>query len=218
MRKEFDKKILKEINRFNSIGKYINEQENFSALGGGITPVPNDPLNVPPPPQASDPGLIPSPMTNDTEIIPAIDPNQKAEVGDETEELEITDLVNNQKEIEEKQKEYFKGLFRNIDDLSKKLSSIDQILLKISELEQKIEKYKPKTPEEKLELRTLDSAPFKQNLRDYFVEKEPELEKSGKEYVLTSDEVTNFSPKEISDSFSPPEEKDEINFNKFRNF
>jgi hypothetical protein len=69
-------------------------------------------------------------------------------------------------------------------------------------LETKVEKYRPKTAQEKLELRTLDSGPFKQKLSDFFVDKQQEMEKAGKnEYVLTTDDVEDFSPKEIEDSF-----------------
>jgi hypothetical protein len=79
---------------------------------------------------------------------------------------------------------------------------MDQILAKIDSLENKFEKYRVKTPEEKLELRSLDSGPFKQKLSDFFAEKEPELEASGKnEYIITQDEVEDFSPNEIKKSF-----------------
>ena len=67
----------------------------------------------------------------------------------------------------------------------------------------KIEKYREKTPQEKLELRSLDSGPFNQKLSDFFVDKEQEMEKSGKnEYILTTDEVEDFTPSEIKTTFN----------------
>ena len=66
------------------------------------------------------------------------------------EELEITDLVKSQKNIETKQEEYFDNLFKHLEDLESKLSNMDQIVTKLNDLEAKVEKYRPKTPEEKL--------------------------------------------------------------------
>jgi hypothetical protein len=66
----------------------------------------------------------------------------------------------------------------------------------------KVEKYRVKTPEEKLELRTLDSGPYNQKLSDFFQDKEEEMEKSGKnEYVLTQSEIEDYSNSDIKKSF-----------------
>ena len=74
---------------------------------------------------------------------------------------------------------------------------------KINSIEQKIEKYREKTPQEKLELRSLDSGPFNQKLTDFFDDKMEDIEKSGKnEYVITSDDVESYSPSEIKNSFN----------------
>jgi hypothetical protein len=87
---------------------------------------------------------------------------------------------------------------------------MDQLVSKIDGLENKIEKMRPKTPKEKLELRTLDSGPFNQKLSDFFTDKQDEMEKSGKnEYVLTSDEVEQFSKGQIEDSFNDYEDNEE---------
>ena len=118
------------------------------------------------------------------------------------EELEITDLVKSQKNIETKQEEYFDNLFKHLEDLESKLSNMDQIVTKLNDLEAKVEKYRVKTPEEKLELRSLDSGPFNQKLSDFFEDKEIDMEKSGKnEYVLTKNEVEEYSPIDIKKSF-----------------
>ena len=44
---------------------------------------------------------------------------------------------------------------------------MDTILNKINDLEQKVEKYRQKSPEEKLQLRSLDSYPYNQKLTDF---------------------------------------------------
>ena len=119
-----------------------------------------------------------------------------------TEEMDITDLVNSQKKVEQKQEEYFDNLFQHLGNLETKLSEMDGIMAKLNDLEQKIEKYREKTPQEKLELRTLDSGPFNQKLSQFFEDKEEDMEKSGKnEYILTQDEVEDYSPNEIKKTF-----------------
>ena len=94
-----------------------------------------------------------------------------------------------------------------------KLAEMDNIVASINNLETKVEKYRPKTAQEKLELRTLDSGPFKQKLSDFFVDKQQEMEKAGKnEYVLTTDDVEDFSPKEIEDSFHTTDDEDDFEY------
>jgi len=79
---------------------------------------------------------------------------------------------------------------------------MDSIVSKLNDLEAKVEKYRTKTPEEKLELRSLDSGPFNQKLSDFFEDKELDMEKTGKnDYVLTQDDVEGYSPVEIKKSF-----------------
>ena len=51
-------------------------------------------------------------------------------------------------------------------------------------------------------LRSLDSYPYNQKLTDYFQDKEEDLEKTGKEYTLTVDDVESFSDAEIKKTFN----------------
>ena len=215
--KKIDNQILEEIARYNSINQYIVEQD----------------ATLPPPPGEVDPNAAPAPAP---ETAPPADPNAEVtppaptgpqpvdvatdpdveKIDDEkkseskTEELDITDLVKSQKKVEEKQEEYFNNLFQHLTDLETKLGEMDGIMNKLNDLEAKVEKYRQKTPQERLELRTLDSGPFNQKLSQFFDDKEEDMEKSGKnEYVLTQDEVEDYSPNEIKKTFRNFE--DEVN-------
>lgn len=208
-----DKKILEEITKYNKINNYILEQEATD-----LPPLPPLPGDVPAegevPPAAQAP-LAPEAPTPPAPEAPqpidvASDPEVE-EVGNEVEELEITDLVNSQKNIEDKQEEYFENLFKQLENMESKLGEMDNIMLALNNLEDKVEKYRQKTPEEKLQLRTLDSGPFNQKLSDFFIDKQEEMEKSGKnEYILTTDEVEEYSPNEIKQSFNNYNNEDDM--------
>jgi hypothetical protein len=206
-----DSKILQELNRYNSINRYITEQEvpppPPGEEAGAVPPPPGDPGAIPP----SAEGEVPPPPSAPETAAPqpvdvATDPDVE-KIGEEGtekkgEELEITDLVKSQKNIETKQEEYFDNLFKHLEDLESKLSNMDSIVTKLNDLEAKVEKYRTKTPEEKLELRSLDSGPFNQKLSDFFEDKEIDMEKTGKnDYVLTQDDVEGYSPIDIKKSF-----------------
>ena len=198
-----DEKILNEIARYNSINQYITEQD--------VPPIDPAAAGAPPPP--ADPAAAGAPTTPPTPVDVASDPDveevggegEEGEEGEGVEELDITDLVDSQKTMADKQEEYFTNLFDQIKNMEQKLSEMDKLVSKIDSLETKFDKFRPKSPQEKLELRSLDSGPFKQNLADFFDEKKVEMEKSGKnEYVLTNDEVENFNPSDIESSFNQP--------------
>ena len=214
-----DSKILNEISRYSQINRYINEQD-----APPPPPPPGDPAAgeapPPPPPPPGDPTLPPAPGTDptaaagpppqpvDTENDPDVEKVGGEEKGKK--DIEVTDLVKSQEKIEKKQEEYFDNLFKHLDDLESKLANMDQIVSKLNDLEAKVEKYRPKTPEEKLELRSLDSGPYNQKLSQFFEDKQEDLEKTGKnEYVLTQDEVEEYSPVEIKKSFRDFEEDGE---------
>ena len=211
---KIDLKIIEELQRHNQINSYITEQDATlpTAPGGepGGPPIP------PPPADATAGATPPAPPTAPAETSATVntetDPDvekldnegkseEKKEKGDE---LDINYLVNSQKNIEDKQEEYFENLFKHINDLETKLSTMDNIVNKLNDLESKIEKYREKTPQEKLELRTYDSYPFSQKLSQFFDDKQDEMEKTGKnDYVLTSDEVTDINVNDIKNSFQP---------------
>jgi len=214
-----DRKILEELKRFNQINSYIlNEQPEPPAPPAPVDPAAapgaEAPIGAPeggaPPPPADAAGappaggdVIPEPV--DVENDPDVEEvGNEPEGGEgESEEIDITDLVTTQQEIQAKQDEFMDGIFSKLDDLESKLSHMDEIMDKISGLEAKIDKYREKTPEEKLMLRSLDSYPFNQKLTDFFDDKKDEMEETGKnEYILTSDDVENFSPNEVKKTFN----------------
>ena len=225
-----DKKIIEEIRRFNSINRYINEQElppppAEDPLAAGAPPVdpaaagappvdpaaagapPVDPAaaGAPPAPPA---GEVPQPVDIATD--PDVEKVGDEEKDDKTKEVEVTDLVKSQKNVEEKQEEYFQQLFSHLENLESKLGEMDNIVNQLNSLEAKVEKYRNKSPEEKLQLRTLDSGPFNQKLSQYFEDKEEDFEKLGRdEYILTKDDVTDFSPKEMQKTFREYPGRDE---------
>jgi hypothetical protein len=219
---KIDERILKEIYRYKSINKYINEQEAPIGDEGSLPPPPGEepPMDMDAPAGEAQMGETPPPPETPVDINPSEDPEVEEltdEGEDEVEELEITDLIDTQKTMVEKQEEYFENLFNQINKMEEKLSEMDNIVSKLDSLETKFEKYRPKTPQEKLELRSLDSGPFKQNLTDFFKEKGGEMEKTGKnEYVLTQSDVENFSPSEIEKTFNEPiEDEDDYLLNRY---
>jgi hypothetical protein len=209
-----DKKILEELNRYNSINKYIVEQDELAgdvppALPGeDMPPAPED-AGAPPAPPVAEP-TAPIDVENDPDVekIDSEGKGEESESDEDSEELDITELVTSQKDMGQKQDQYFEQLFGHLENLESKLGEMDQLMNKVNSLEEKLEKYRPKTPQEKLELRSLDSGPYNQKLTDFFIDKEGDMEKSGKnEYVLTTDDVQNFTPSEIKTSFSPEPKK-----------
>jgi hypothetical protein len=213
-----DKKIIKEIERHRKINQYILEQAGVTleqdALGAlaplpGAAPVPAPAPSeaVPPlPPEGGGAGPQPIDVESDPDVEKIDDEGESQEGGEESgsEELDITELVDSQKNIETKQEEYFNNLFNQLNDLQSKLGEMDSIMDKLNSLETKLEKYREKTPQEKLELRTYDSYPFSQKLSQFFDDKQDEMEKTGKnDYVLTADEVTDINVNDIKNSFQP---------------
>lgn len=201
-----DKKILEEISKYNSINKYISEQETDlpEPIEGGGEDVDLEG------PELDIDDVQPVDVESDPEVEVVGEPSSDSDEEESgTEELDITDLVTTQKDMSAKQEEYMDSMMDRLNDLTSKLSDMDKILVKINSLEDKVEKYRQKSPEEKLQLRSLDSYPYNQKLTDFFMDKGSDMEKTGKnEYVLTSDEVESYSDRDIKDSFDAPLEQE----------
>lgn len=198
---EIDKKIIEEIQRYSQINKYIvKEQEELTADPAADLGADLGAEEIPEPETGGSPEPVDVATDPEVEVV-----GDEVESVDETgtEELDITDLVTSQKEIKDKQDEFMDVMFGKLEDLENKLQSMDAIFDKINSIENKIEKYREKTPEEKLHLRSLDSYPYNQKLTDFFVDKQKDMDATGKnEYVLTDDEVESFQPNEIKKSFN----------------
>lgn len=140
---------------------------------------------------------------------------------DEVEEIDVTSIVKGSDEAKEMAQQavtvgqenssYLKSLTDKLSNLESQLSKMDTIASKIGKLEQDI-----KTPEERLELRSLDSFPFNMKLSDYWSEKsktddryristgEEMSDGKQKEYTLTPEELdSDYSEEEIKNSFNP---------------
>jgi hypothetical protein len=165
--------------------------------------------DVPPPPPAG--GDVPAPPMDD------------AGMGGDTEEIDITDLVNMTKNIKndlESNKQdnsavinKMDDVFTKLNDLEGKLAQMDQVMAKIDQLGATVEANRPKTEVEKLEMRSLDSYPFNEKPQEFFAHKQGEMQASGKnEYVLTKDEVENYPTDTIKTSFNPEQQEDEYKF------
>ena len=215
-----EKKLLEEVKRFNSINKYgkkmIMEQD--------APPPADEPTDVPapPPPPAGDMGgdvPPPPPAGGDMDTPPMDD----AGMGGDTEEIDITDLVNMTKNIKndlESNKQdnsavinKMDDVFTKLNDLESKLAQMDQVMAKIDQLGATVEANKPKSEVEKLEMRSLDSYPFNEKPQEFFAHKQGEMRASGKnEYVLTKDDVDNYPVDQIRSSFNQEDQKDEYSF------
>jgi TolA-binding protein len=206
-----DKKIISEIQRYQKINQYIMEQAGDVPADPGLAaltpPAPAPEVGAPAPagaPLPADETPQPIDVESDPEVEKIDDKGESEETESGSEELDITELVDSQKNIETKQEEYFNNLFSQLSDLQSKLSEMDTIMTKLNSLENKIEKYREKTPQEKLELRSYDSYPFNQKLSQFFDDKQEEMEKTGKnDYILTADEVTDINVNDIKNSFQP---------------
>lgn len=142
------------------------------------------------------------------------------ESGEDVEEIDVTDIVKKSDEATEFAKkalsvgqengEFLKSLTDKLSNLESQLTKMDSIASKISKLEQDI-----KTPEEKLELRSLDSYPFNMKLTDYWSEKaaqnkhyditggETNVDGKEKEFRITADDVNDYNDADIKRSFVP---------------
>ena len=215
-------KLLEELNRYNAINRYTQKlvlEQDMGADAAAAAVPPADPLAGTPPPAdpmaaGADPmaaGADPMAAGADPAAggVPPADPmaagGAEAPATAETEEIDITDLVNMTKSIKnEMDKNKDEGnsviqkmdsVFGKLNDLEQKLAQMDSVISKIDELGSKIEQVKPKTPQEKLEMRSLDSYPFNQNPQDFFSQKQNEMQ----------DEVQNYGQAQIMKSFNPDE-------------
>ena len=198
---------------------------------------PEAPIEEPTPEDMPDPSLdtgaeIPSiggdsEPTNDTmapedNAIEPTDDTMTPEGGDdESIDLDVTELVKGSQEAKASADEAnskIERLLGMVDKLENQLSSMAQISDKIDGLEKELEKRVP-TPDEKIELRSMDSYPYNIKLSDFWADHKDSPYDAGQNeegkdeegnYVLTQDDVDNFDIDNIKQSFNdnPYEEED----------
>jgi len=228
-----EKKLLEEVKRFNAINKYskkmIMEQDApppppADDAAGDVPPPPpagdmGAPTDIPPAGDAMGGDVPPPPPAGDMGAAPMDDSGMSGD----TEEIDITDLVNMTKNIKndlENNKQdnsavinKMDDVFTKLNDLESKLAQMDQVMAKIDQLGATVEANKPKSEVEKLEMRSLDSYPFNEKPQEFFAHKQGEMRASGKnEYVLTKDDVDNYPVDQIRSSFNQEDQKDEYSF------
>lgn len=126
-------------------------------------------------------------------------------------EVDITQLVQSSEETKAAINDTnsdVNQLMAQIDKIGQSLDKMDGISAKIGELENELEKRNP-TPDEQLEMRSLDSFPYNLKLTDYWSEKEGQYDvmkqenSKDEEYTLTQDEVDrDYNEIHVKDSFS----------------
>ncbi len=213
-----EKKLQEEVNRYKSINKYANKM----IMEQEAPPAPPADPALDAAAASMDPAMGGAPVDPAMGAAPAPADTAAPAMGD-TEEIDITDLVNMtkslKKDIEGTQNDHstvigkMDDVFTKLDDLASKLSEMDSLVQKIEQLGAEVKQMKPQTPQEKLEMRSLDSYPFNQKPTDFFTQKQEEMRASGKnEYVLTKDDVNDFTPETLRDTFNDTGEEDENEF------
>ena len=129
-------------------------------------------------------------------------------------DVDVTQLVKSGEEVKKSAddaNQKTSQLLSKFDELEQKLASMSVLSKKIDTLEKEIVKRNP-TPVEKLELRSLDSAPFNVKLKDFWKDVDgydTGEETKKKEYVLTKDDVdSEYLDTSVKNSFSLPNDDD----------
>lgn len=202
--------LNEELSRYNQINKYLDKFiiEQDIPDPAAVSPAPA-------PEATPTPEDVPAPEATPTPEPAPVEPT----ADDTTEEIDITDLVNMTKSIKTDLEtktdntaatQKMDDIFTKLTDLEQKLEGMNELVAKIDNLSNEIQTVRPKTPEEKLEMRSLDSYPFNKNPQEFFADKQQEMRASGKnEYVLTKDDVQNYGKNEIIKTFNPDDEEED---------
>ena len=176
-------------------------------------------------PPAPDGGMGDDPMAGG---MPGGDPMggelDEEEPEEEDDVIDVDDLTDAQEKVNDK----VNSVGRDLGQVDKKIGSLigaieklqgmfDQNNKNIEDLKKEIEKRNP-TQTEKLNLRSIDSYPFSEKPTDYWQKKSANSnysayadndEPTTQEYVITNDDVDDFTEREIADSFSIADELDQ---------
>ena len=193
-------------------------------MGGGMPPAPDGDMGGGAP-GGPDGGMPPGgedPMGGGPDM--GMGPMEEGEPEEEDDVIDVDDLTDAQEEVNDK----VNSLGRDLGNVDKKIgkligaidalqSMFDKNNEKIEDLKKEIEKRNP-TQTEKLNLRSIDSYPFSQKPTDYWAKKTADSnysvyadndEPTTQEYVITNNDVDDFTEREIADSFSIADELDQ---------
>ncbi len=192
-----------------------------------------DPEMGEPSPENGEGDIPPGPEMDDTQDLPEPEgeinaPGSGEEESSDVEqedgeiELDVTDLVDKTEEAKDASNHAnmrIEDLMKQLNSLESKLPDMASISSKIEKLQQDIIERNPK-PVEKLEMRSMNSYPYNLKLTDVWDSiddnsnydisngENQNFEKDDK-YVLTSDDIkSDYSEKEIQNSFNDYEEED----------
>lgn len=133
-------------------------------------------------------------------------------------ELDVTELVKGSEEAKlsaDAANEKIDKLMGMIGNLENQISSMDKISTKIDDLESELQKRAP-TPEEKIEMRSLDSYPYNMKLTDFWANQKGQYDiipDEEKEYVLDKESIDNdYSDASIKDTFDSDNDYEEEDF------
>jgi len=148
----------------------------------------------------------------------------EGEPEEDEEVIDVDDLTDAQEKVNDKVNSVGRDLGKVDSRIEKLIGAIESLEgmfdknnQEIADLKAEFEKRNP-TQTEKLNLRSLDSYPFKIKPTDYWADKEKDSnysayadnqEPTTQEYVITNDDVDDFSEREIADTFSVPDDLDQ---------
>lgn len=134
--------------------------------------------------------------------------------GDDTIEVDITDLVNNSNEMKEKivnlsgNIEKIEQVLNSINDINNKLANMDRISQELNNVAYQVELMRPPTEKERKEVLKKDSYPFNISIDDYNSQNkqtQTDLEKKSSSDVLKNI-MNKYSEMDIKKSFNIPHE------------
>ena len=195
-------------------------------MGGGMPPAPGTENGAPgadggmPDPNA-DPMAGGDPMGGG---MPGEEPMMDEEEPEEDDVIDVDDLTKAQEKVNDKVNSVGRDLGKVDSRIEKLIGAIETLQgmfdknnQEIADLKTEFEKRNP-TQTEKLNLRSLDSYPFKIKPTDYWADKAKDSnysayadneEPTTQEYVITNDDVDDFNEREIADTFAITDELDQ---------
>jgi len=167
-------------------------------IGGGEEEIPEPEIPQEEPPMEAPAPPIEEPATDEVEI-------------DVTEIIKNTEDNNKNIMAAIQQMKQMQNQLQRMDNISNNISNLETQIQKVAD---EIKERNP-TPNEKIEMRSLDSFPYNLKLSDFwgqnpnkFTGVETKEEGKPEEYVLKQSDIDNFSDSEIKKSFNDYEEED----------